>query len=78
MVRGIPYLGIMSLRSALVTSLVFSVRVGKASTHPSGSYGLGAPLHLAEKWLGSEFVQPPVLPVDFHIVTLDIESFVHV
>ncbi len=45
---------------------------------PPGSYGLGAPLHLAEKWLGSELVQPPVLPMDFHIVTLDTESFMHV
>ena len=34
MVRGIPYMGTVSLRSALVTYLAFSVWVGKASTHP--------------------------------------------
>ena len=34
MVRGIPYLGTVSRRSALVTSLLFSVQLGKAFTHP--------------------------------------------
>ena len=34
MVRGIPHLRTMSLRSASVTYLAFSVWVGKTSTHP--------------------------------------------
>ena len=44
---------------------------------PLSSYGLGALLHLVERWLGSEFIQLPALPADSHILTLDIESFVY-